>query len=299
MNVFGRTVLVGEDEVRFEKGTHVIGAGIIKCNHHRHGETVRRLDARANTPTQPFDDMVSLRSAPWAIDGSPRTHHYFTMGGRSIEEKNRLRSAILDATVELLRTTDPKDLTTQKIAAVAGVSQAMVFNLVGTRDQLIQALIDRVLVSTTTELVELGAHTGDDPITAARMIIEHSIAAFTSDSTVYRRALARVSSTEIASLTPAFDAAILQIGAIRAAQERGIVSLDFDAVGLGRQIFVTFLGATSAWARGRVDDRGYLTSGLHGLVSVLAATATDGHREAFRDELRALTSALVAHTLAE
>ena len=214
------------------------------------------------------------------------------MAGLREENKARRRSAILDAAIELLRTTDPKHLTTEQIATLAGVSHATVFNLIGTRDQLLQALIDRVLFGVVESLVELDAHTGGDPIAAARLIIDHSVEAFSSESQVFRRVIASLGSSGRLAELPAFDPALLQVAAIREAQERGIIAEEFNAAGLGRQIFLSYLGAVRSWAVGQLDDRGFLTAARHGLISILAATATDDHRDGFREELRLLMNEL-------
>jgi AcrR family transcriptional regulator len=214
------------------------------------------------------------------------------VAGLREENKARRRAAILDAATELLRTTEPKDLTTEQIAATAGVSHATVFNLVGTRDQLLQALIDRVLYGIVDSLVELDARTGGDPIAAARLIVDYSVGVFTSESAVYRRVISTLGSIERLEVSPAFDPAQLQVAAIREARARGIIAKAFNAEGLGRQIFVSYLGATTSWARGRIDDRGFLTAARHGLVAVLAATATPTYRDAFTKELCVLSNKL-------
>ncbi len=193
---------------------------------------------------------------------------------------------------ELLRTTELKDLTTEHIAARAGVSHATVFNLVGTRDELLQALIDRVLFGVVDSLVELEARTGGDPIAAARLVVDYSVAAFTSESQVFRRVISALGSIERVATFPAFDPAQLQVAAMREARARGIIAKEFDAEGLGRQIFLSFLGATGSWARGSLDDRGFLAAARHGLVTVLAATVDDVNRDAFRKELRTLSKQL-------
>ena len=194
--------------------------------------------------------------------------------------------------MELLRNAELKDLTTERIAARAGVSHATVFNLIGTREQLLQALIDRVLFGIVDSLVELDAQTDGDPIAAARLIIDYSVGVLTADSKVFRSVIAALGSSEWPTASPAFDPAQLQVAAMREARARAIIGKDFDARGLGRQVFLSYMGATNAWARGALDDAGFLTAAHHGLVTVLAASATDDHREGFSKELRALTKKL-------
>ena len=58
--------------------------------------------------------------------------------------------AILDAAVELLDDTGLDVVTTEAIAAKAGVAAATVYNLIGTRDDLLRSLVRRVV----TDLVD-------------------------------------------------------------------------------------------------------------------------------------------------
>ena len=94
-----------------------------------------------------------------------------------------------------------------------------------------------------------------------------------------------------------FDPARLQEAAIREAQQRGIVDLRFDAAGLGKQIFASYSAAMLRWATGKIDDGGFAVMARHGLVAVLAATATDDYRHDFRDELIALSASLAGLSL--
>ncbi len=214
------------------------------------------------------------------------------MAGLREENKARRRTAILDASIELLRAHELRDLTIEQIAARAGVSHATVFNLIGTREQLLQALIDRVLFGIVDSLVALDARTEGDPIAAARLVIDFSVSAFASEPKAFRAVISTLGWAERTTGLPAFDPAQLQVAAVREAQTRGIISKEFNAEGLGRQIFLSFLGATNAWARGVLSDAGYRTAAEHGLIAVLAATATDKYVGDFRKELRSLSQKL-------
>ena len=69
-----------------------------------------------------------------------------TSGGArpsSSPASQRRRRRIIDATFELLREHDAAKLSVADIAKVAGVSVASVYNLVGTRERVLAAVIDR------------------------------------------------------------------------------------------------------------------------------------------------------------
>ncbi len=71
-------------------------------------------------------------------------HTLAVEGPRDLNKAKR-RDAILDAAVTLLGTRDSADITTEEIAALAGVSAATVYNLVGTRNELMYQLVSRIL----------------------------------------------------------------------------------------------------------------------------------------------------------
>ena len=73
---------------------------------------------------------------------------------------------------------------------------------------------------------------------------------------------------------------------MRRAQQLGIIRDDLDAAAIGRQVFLSYTGAMTLWSAGRLDDAGFGTAARHGLVTALAAAATDAHRQRFLDELR-------------
>ena len=210
------------------------------------------------------------------------------MDGRRDLNKAKRRDAILDATVILLGTRDSADITTEEIAALAGVSAATVYNLVGTRNELMYQLVSRIL----TDLAEsLQALDPGDPIAEAQLIIEHTVRAFVSNPNAYRQVVAVTQRAAASHPTP-IEPSSFQVVAMRRAQSMGIIRKDIDASGLARQIFLSYTGAAMLWSAGRIDDAGFLTAARHGLFTVLAAAATDDHREEFIDRLRPLSKTL-------
>lgn len=204
-----------------------------------------------------------------------------------LRERNKaLRvAAILDAAVQLLDEQPLGDVTTEQIAYRARVSPATVYNLVGTRDRLLHALLDRV-VEDLVEEVALAAERDDDPIAVAHLIVDHSVAAFTSHSRAYRQIVAAGRSIDGDVPEPSTDPSELQVVAFGHAQELGVLRDDVDPAGLGRQIYISWIGAMEHWANGKLDDSGFGIAARHGLLVVLAASAVEGERGRFLDELR-------------
>jgi AcrR family transcriptional regulator len=209
------------------------------------------------------------------------------MSGLRDQNKAKRRDAILDAAVSLLGTRASDEVTTEEIAAVAGVSAATVYNLVGTREDLMHAVVERVL----RQLAEsLGALDPADPIAAAQLVVDQTVKAFVADPTAYRQvvAFAQRASAGQAGVDPSS----FQVEAMRRAQALGIIRDDVDADGLGRQIFLSYVGAMMLWSAGRLDDAGFLVAAQHGLATALAAAATDAHREELLRQMRPLGAAL-------
>lgn len=215
-----------------------------------------------------------------------------------LRERNKAMrvEAILDATVELLDSRRFEDVTTEEIAGLAGVAPATVYNLVGPRDQLVRALVQRV-VDDLVEAVAEATATADDPIVVAHLIVDHSVAAFTSHSEAYRQVVAVGRSRDAQPSRETrpggiLDPSQLQATALRAAQEQGILRSELDAGGLGRQVYISWIGAMEHWADGVLDDTGFAIAARHGLLVVLAAAATDAFRDRFVEELAAVARRL-------
>jgi AcrR family transcriptional regulator len=209
------------------------------------------------------------------------------VSGLRDQNKAKRRNAILDAAVSLLGTSASDDVTTEAIAARAGLSPATVYNLIGTREDLMHAVVERILHRLAASL---GALDPADPIAAAQLVVDHTVAAFVADSAAYRQVVAfaqRASPDQ-----PGLDPSIFQVEAMQRAQAMGIIRDDVDAGGLGRQIFLSYVGAMMLWSAGRLDDAGFLVAAQHGLATALASAATDAHRDELLGRMRTLGVAL-------
>ena len=198
--------------------------------------------------------------------------------------KSKRRGAIVDAALQLLRSDTLAELSVERIAAAADVSPATVYNLVGTRDQLLVACVDRLLENLVEDL--LLVDTIHDPVVAALAVVELSSDAFIADREAFRQIVSAVNGSARAGTTVGFDPGQLQIAAMRSAHTKGLLRGDVDPVAVGRQVFLSYNGALFAWAAGQLSDSGFRAAVRHGLWSALAASASPGHREEFFDQLR-------------
>jgi AcrR family transcriptional regulator len=211
--------------------------------------------------------------------------------GRHDRNKARRRTAILDATLVLLRSAPIEKVSIEAIAAQAAVAPATVYNLIGSRDQLLLSCVDRVIDSLIDDLVRLPVN--DDPIAAAVRIVEGSCDAFIVDGDAFRQIAGAVNGIARGGRSISFDPAQLQIAAMRAAQESGLIRDDADPVAMGRQVFLSYNGAFFAWAARQLTDEGFRAAALHGLWTVLVAHGADSCTDGFRERAIAAARRLV------
>ncbi len=211
------------------------------------------------------------------------------MAGLRDLNKAKRRDAILDATVTLFGQRPAEVVTTEEIAALAGVAPATVYNLIGTRDDVVRAVVSRILA----ELAESLARARSDRPDRVRpqLVVDQTVEAFVADSAAFRQII-RLAPRGSSTRPDLVDPSEFQVAAMRQAQHLGIIRADVDAGGLGRQIYLSYVGAMNLWSVGRLDDDGFLVAARHGLFTALAAAATDGHREQFVDRMRALGATL-------
>lgn len=211
-----------------------------------------------------------------------------------LRERNKAkrRHAILDATLQLLRSFPLAEVSTERIAAEAEVAPATVYNLVGSREELLLACVDRVVEQLVDALVQIDPT--DDPIAAATAVVEQSSEAFIADGHAFRQIVGALRDIAGTGSALTIDPAQLQIAAMRAAQHHGLLRDDIDPAAVGRQIYLSYNGALFAWAALRLTDDGFRLAVRHGLWTALAAFASDTHRPDFLQHLRTLGPALTA-----
>lgn len=214
--------------------------------------------------------------------------HTRRMAGLRDVNKAKRRSAILDATVALLGHRSSNEVTTEEIAAHAGVAPATVYNLIGTRDDVLRAVVGRVLAELANSLEQLDP---TDPIAAAELVVDQTVEAFVADSAAFRQ-IVRLAPQASGVGAELVDPSEFQVAAMRQAQRLGILRADIDAAGLARQIYLSYSGALTMWSAGRLDDDGFSTAARHGLFTALAAAAVDSERQRFVNQMRVLGTTL-------
>jgi len=226
----------------------------------------------------------------YTLNMSPKTAPVNTVVGLRDRNKAKRRDAILDSTMALLAELPIDNVTIDRIAAHAELAPATVYNLMGSREEVMAACINRVLEGVVDRLLVIDIDA--DPIAAASAVVDYCSAAFLDQGTAFRQVIGEINTFSLGGLRLSFDPGQLQIAAMKAAQQRGILRPDINATAVGRQIYLSFTGALHAWAAGRLSDDGVRAAVWHGLWSAVAAGASSEHRARFLRELRKSGAAL-------
>ena len=208
------------------------------------------------------------------------------MGGLRERNKEKRRNSILDAALDILDDPATSPLTTERIAELAEVSVATVYNLVGTREQLLLALIDR-LIANLVETIGAG-EIPDDPLHRLRLFIGGSVAALTTRPVAYRRIVLQIAAAANAGLHTTLSPATAAAAELRRAQEMGRIRDELDSEALALQVYLSYNGALLRWAAGALTDSAFHASALHGLAVVVAASAAVRSRATAIEELKVL-----------
>ncbi|MEU9161879.1 TetR/AcrR family transcriptional regulator [Streptomyces sp. NPDC048424] len=198
-------------------------------------------------------------------------------GGLREQHKARRRFRILDATRELLRESPGSVISTERIAERAEVSPATVYNLIGPREKIWEALADGFMDELEDRLAELGA---GDP----REVVRSTVQLFVGDPVVSRR---MVRGWEESGLVLDRSPLVQLRRAMAEARTCGLLRADVDTDALAAVVSTSCVGALHRWVAALIDDDEFLANALFALDVALAAAAADPHRDQLLAPLRA------------
>lgn len=169
------------------------------------------------------------------------------IGLRERQRRER-RRRILDAAADLFRRHPGEHVTTEEIADVAMVSSPTVYNLVGTREELLVALLHDLLagLSATTD--------ADDPIQRAEDAVTACAALFAGDPPVNRYLVRALGAWDRKGAAHDLDLVAIQSEPLRQAQGDGALARQVDPQRLAATVYHAFNGALTRWAVGDLDD---------------------------------------------
>jgi AcrR family transcriptional regulator len=182
--------------------------------------------------------------------------------------KQQRRERILEATRELLRESPNETPTVERIAELADVSPATVFNLVGPREQQWAALSDALLRELDAGLAFAA---DENPRERARRIVDEAAKLFIADSAVFRHIVnswGRSGTLLQENPIPHLRAAL------RRGQETGMLRPDLHINGLAGHIATASGGALRQWAGGQISDAAFRERVRFAVDVVFAASAS-------------------------
>jgi AcrR family transcriptional regulator len=206
------------------------------------------------------------------------------------------RQRILEAARDLIARGGMQSLSMRKLAAEAGLSVTTLYNLYGSRDDILFALIqdgiDRMVPILDAEAPI------DDPLARCRAVITVSVEQFAANAAIYRPMI--VASYEGLSRGPEADrrlarrASGMQREGIEQAIEQGLLADTLSPERLGEQIYHGYELACVQWAFGLLDEAGFRARALYGMYLALLAVANDVVREELEAQLNELEGELAA-----
>lgn len=189
------------------------------------------------------------------------------------------RKRILDTTERLIRETGGTEFSVRAIAAAAEVAPATPFNLFGSKEGLLYALLSRSLDAIITQgLAFKSSNKLDHVVEATTTAVE----VFVRDPN-YMRPLYRVLlGVDDEVHRPQFMKRSLGFwgAAVETLPARGMLKAprqrEFAAISLQAQ----FLGLLELWVHHDIDDRQFLKHAIYGIVGSLAGLVDDKSRKA-------------------
>jgi AcrR family transcriptional regulator len=163
--------------------------------------------------------------------------------------KRQRRERILEAIRELLRESPEETPTVERIAELADLSPATVFNLVGPREQQWAALGEELLRELDSCLTL--AADDEDPRRQARRIVGKTAELFIADAAVSKHLVN--SGGRTGSLLQENPVSQLRV-AVRRGQTTGMLRPDLHVEALVGHIATAAGGALRQWAAGQISD---------------------------------------------
>jgi AcrR family transcriptional regulator len=183
--------------------------------------------------------------------------------------KQQRRARILEAIRELLRDSPNETPTVERIAELAELSPATVFNLVGPRERQWEALGEELLCELEACLA---LAVDEDPRAQARRIVSETAELFIADGAVFRHLVnswGRGGQLLQENPIPSLRAAL------RRGQASGMLRPDLHVEALVGHIATACGGALRQWAAGQISDAAFRNRVRFAVDVVFAASASE------------------------
>lgn len=194
--------------------------------------------------------------------------------------KQERRERILEAIRALLRESPNQTPTVERIAELADLSPATVFNLVGPREQQWAALCE-ALLGELDACLALAAD--EDPREQARRIVAETAELFIADADVFRHLL---NSWERSGPLLQENPVPRLRAALRSGQAAGMLRPDLHIEALVGHIATAAGGALRHWAAGQISDADFRRRVRFAVDVVFAAGASEDCAAGLQQPLR-------------
>lgn len=211
---------------------------------------------------------------------------------RAINVEKR-RQRILAASLEVIQKVGVDGLSMRKIAEEAGLAVTTLYNLFGSRDDIVHALV----LGFVDEIERyFDAHQeSDDPLVRLRSLYSLAISRMVENSSTYKPALVALYRS-ISSVPDRLELSLHRMtsastAALAQAQERGLIRADAAPATLSAHLNNGFVWVVYLWAEGLIDAEEFNARSLYGINLLLLAVAADATRPDIEAELARFSGA--------
>lgn len=198
--------------------------------------------------------------------------------------KRDRRRRILEAARCMVAADGIDGLSMRSLATRAGVSVATLYNLHGSKEDILVALAELTLYEQSARLEEIGVA---DPLDRAAAIIEISVEMFTSDPDLHRPLLSGLVRSKTApGVSGLAERCVARIESeLEAAVARRQLGQPPSPQLLAYQIFMSYTAALDLWVQGAIDAAQFRAQGLLGCYMALLAAAAPRIRPRLKERL--------------
>lgn len=177
------------------------------------------------------------------------------------------RHQIIEAARNLLRDREAAKLTVTDVAVEADVAPATVYNLIGTKEHLMVAVLE-----SAAELIEQQLSPADraQPVDSVLNVVETAVDVITTDPVVHRRAIEALGE---ATTGVWLGTRIGRLLADRLALAEASFDGSIPSERLAELVHFGFRGVIISWAHGLVDDEALAPTSIEMALHVLGTTA--------------------------
>lgn len=206
----------------------------------------------------------------------------------SLREKqlDARRHRILDAAALLIRQTGGTNFSMRRLAGVAETSPATPYNLFGSKDGLLYALLSRSLDAIVASGLDFSSA---DPLDCLLEAAEKATDIFLGDPDYMRPLYQFLLSVSDPVHRPRFIQRSLAYwrSAVDGAEQAGLLTTDFDTDSLVYALMAHFMGVLEFWIHDDIDADGFRQRMTCGTVLILLPLASDDRRARLMGRLRA------------